>query len=374
MNELQKRTWAEVKLDNIEHNYRTLIARYPEGTKFLGVVKADAYGHGAVKVAQRLEQCGADYLAVACLDEALVLRENGIKMPILILGHTPPEYTQTLVDNGITQAVSCLAKAKDFSLRAAELGKTLKVHIKVDTGMSRMGFLVAGEYFDGGVQNIIEACKLPNLETEGIFTHFAVSDYDDSDSVAYTKKQYNLFMSVIESAEKLGGIKFAIRHCANSGAVVNHPYIQLDMIRPGYLLYGYGDGGKLGLKPAMSLISTIGTIKFYEPDTCVSYGRHFTTDKRTRMGVVCAGYADGLPWAAANKGCFYIDKKPVPQRGNICMDMCMVELNDRPDVKVGSRVEIFGENAPLEELAKNAGTIGYEILCAVTKRVPRVYL
>lgn len=373
MKDLQKRTWAEVSLENIEHNYRAIRARLPKGCRFLGIVKADAYGHGAVEVAKRLEKCGADYLAIACLDEALELRRSGVKMPILILGHTPPEYVKELLDNDLTQTVSCEAKGVEYSEAATKLGGTLKIHIKLDTGMSRLGFLCAGGYFDEGVQSVIRTCKLPGIYAEGVYTHFAVSDYTDSESIDYTKKQFELFMHVINDAERLGGFKFKIRHCANSGSVVNHPEMMLDMVRPGFLLYGYGDDGKLGLKPAMRMVSTVSTIKYYEPGTCISYGRHYVTDKRTRMGVVAAGYADGIPWAAAGKCSYYTEGKFVPQCGNICMDMSMVDLTDCPEVNVGSEVEIFGENARIEKLAEAAGTIPYELLCAVSKRVPRIY-
>lgn len=373
MKDLQKRTWAEVSLNNIEHNYRTIRAHIPENTKFLGIVKADAYGHGAAEVAKRLEKCGADYLAIACLDEAIELRKCGVTMPILILGHTPPDYVNLLLENKLTQTVSCEAKAIEFSNAAKELGGTLKIHIKLDTGMSRLGYLCADGYFDEGVKNVVSTCNLPNLDVEGVYTHFAVSDFTDADSIAYTKKQFRLFTDVIHAAEEKG-VSFRIRHCANSGAVVNHPEMMLDMVRPGFLLYGYGDEGKLGLKPAMRMVSKVSTIKYYEPETCISYGRNYVTDKRTRMGVMAAGYADGLPWAAAGKCGFAVEGKIAPQRGNICMDMCMIDLSEIPDAAVGSEVEIFGENARIESLAAAAGTIPYELLCAVSKRVPRVYV
>lgn len=373
MNDLQKRTWAEVSLNNIEHNYRSIRKSLPEGTRFLGIVKADAYGHGAVEVAKRLERCGADYLAIACLDEALELRRSGVNMPILILGHTPPEYVRELLDNKLTQTVSCEAKAIEYSEAASSLGGSLKIHIKLDTGMSRLGYLCAGSYFDEGVKNVINTCRMPHLNVEGVYTHFAVSDFTDEGSMEYTKKQFKLFCDVIAAAEKMG-VSFDIRHCANSGAVINHPYMALDMVRPGLLLYGYGDNGSLGLKPAMRMVSTISTIKYYEPETSISYGRHFVTDKRTRMGVVAAGYADGLPWAAANKCSFFTEGGFAPQRGNICMDMCMIDLSDIPAASVGSEVELFGEHTSILKLADAAGTIPYELLCAVSKRVPRVYI
>ena len=375
MNDLQKRTWAEINLDNLRHNYESIRAALPENCRFLGVVKADAYGHGAPTVARLLQSCGADYLAVSCLDEALELRDGGITMPILILGHTPHEYTGTLINNDITQTVTCLAKALEYSAEAEKLGKRLKIHIKLDTGMSRLGFLCSGAHFDEGVQNVIDSCRLPGIMPEGVFTHFAVSDDPgEISSEEYTRAQFALFTSVIDAVRERGGISFPIRHCANSGAVVNFPEMALDMVRPGLLLYGYGDNtGRLNLKPCMRLVTTVSTIKIYEPGTCVSYGRRFVTERRTRMGVLGIGYADGLPRLISNKCSFAAGGGYAPQRGNICMDMCMVDLTDLPEVDVGSEVEVFGEHNDINLLSDAACTIPYELLCAVSKRVPRVY-
>ena len=374
MKDLQKRTWAEISLENIRHNYTSIRAALPAGCRFLGVVKADAYGHGALSVARLLEEQGADYLAVSCLDEAMELRDGGITMPILILGHTPQEYTGVLIENNITQTVTCLAKALEYSEAAAKLGGELNIHLKLDTGMSRLGYLCAGDYFDEGVENIIRSCRLPGLKSEGIYTHFAVSDEGDEESRSYTKAQFELFMAVIGAVKEKGGIKFEIRHCANSGAVVNHPEMALDMVRPGLLLYGYGDSeGRLGLLPCMRLVTTVSTIKFYEPGTAVSYGRRYVTERRTRMGVLSIGYADGLPRIISNKCAFAAKGGFAPQRGSICMDMCMVDLTELPQVDVGSEVELFGKVSDIYALSDAAGTIPYELLCSVSKRVPRVY-
>lgn len=374
MKDLQKRTWAEISLENIRHNYRAIRSSLPLGCRFLGVVKADAYGHGALRVSQLLQEEGADYLAVSCLDEAMELRQGGISLPILILGHTPPEYTAQLVSLDITQTVTCYAKALEYSAAAAELGRELKIHIKLDTGMSRLGYLCAGEHFDEGVENIIESCRLPGLVHEGIYTHFAVSDQEDEESREYTRQQFKLFVDVLTAVEQRSGISFPLRHCANSGAVVNYPETALDMVRPGLLLYGYGDGGKLGLRPCMRLVTTVSTIKFYEPGTSISYGRRYVTDRRTRMGVLAIGYADGLFRAVSNKCAFAAGNGFAPQRGTICMDMCMVDLTELPEVDVGSQVELFGEKCSIWQLSEAAGTIPYELLCSVSKRVPRVYL
>ena len=372
MNE-QKRCWAEISPANILHNYRALRAAIPEGCRFLGVVKADAYGHGALETAQLLEDAGADYLAVACLDEALELRRGGITMPILILGHTPGVYTKALTEHNITQAVTGITEAEAFSAEALRLGTTLRVHMAVDTGMSRIGFLCTGRDFERGTAELIRACRLPGLEVEGVFTHFAVSDEAGEENERYTREQYRVFLAVIEAAEA-AGVSFKIRHCANTGAVLHYmPEFALDMARPGLLLYGYGDDeGKLGLRPCMRLVTRVLTVKRYAPGTTVSYGRRFTTERETRMGVLGVGYADGLPRLSSNKCAYSVGGGFAPQRGSICMDMCMVDLTDLPDVKAGDEVEIFGAESDLNAISRAAQTIPYELLCAVSKRVPRV--
>lgn len=373
MKELHKRTWAEISLNNLKHNYHEIKRHLPSGCRFLGIVKADAYGHGARKVAELLQKEGADYLAVSCLDEALELREWGISMPILILGHTPKEYTDTLIAQNLTQTVTCLAKAVEYSEECVRLGKQLKIHIKLDTGMSRLGFLCRGSHFDEGIENIVAACHMPGLVSEGVYTHFAESDCPGQEAEAYTRSQFDLFCQVIDAVKK-HGVAFQIRHCANSGAVVNYPEMALDMVRPGLLLYGYGgEGSDWDLRPCMRLVTTISTIKIYEVDTGVSYGLRYTTRGRERIGVLGIGYADGLPRIISNKCSFYVGNGYSHQRGSICMDMCMVDLTDLPNVKVGDEVEIFGEKNSIFKLCELAQTIPYELLCSVSKRVPRVY-
>ena len=369
-----RRTWAEIDLDALAHNYQQARRRIGPHVKYLGVVKADAYGHGAIQIARKLEQLGADYLAVSSLDEAKELRHGGIQAPILILGHTPPAMVPQLIEYRITQAVSALAKAREYSAAAAACGGTLKVHIKVDTGMSRLGFLVRGGHFDTGVESIAAACALPGLEAEGIFTHFAVSDEDDADSGAYTREQFAVFTRVLDALAERGRT-FVIRHCANSGALARYPEMYLDMVRPGIALYGVGaDAKRLDLRPVMRLKSSISTIKTFDPDTDISYGRTFRTTARTRIGVLPIGYADGFFRGLSNRMSVVTDQGPAPQRGRICMDMCMVDLTDLPDVKVGDTVEIFGSRQKVDDLAALLDTIPYELTCAVSRRVPRVYL
>lgn len=374
MNDLTKRTWAEIDLSAVLHNYHSIRSIIPDHCRFLGVVKADAYGHGALQISRLLQEAGADYLAVSCLDEALELRNNAISMPILILGHTPPEYTDVLIQNQLTQTVTCLAKAMEYSAEASSVGKKLKVHIKLDTGMSRLGYLCAGDYYEVGIRNLISSCKLPFLDFEGIYTHFSVSDEPGPENQSYTREQFQLFRNVLSELNTRAGIEFPIRHCANSGAVISFPETSLDMVRPGLLLYGYGDQGKLGLCPAMRLMTTISTIKYQLPGTSVSYGRRFITSRRTRIGVIAAGYADGLPRRSSNQCSFWVAGKKAPQIGTICMDMCMIDLTDVPEAKVGSEVELFGTHNSILSLSEAAETIPYELLCSITKRVPRVYL
>ena len=369
-----RRTWAEIDLDALEHNYRRARTLTGSGVRYLGVVKADAYGHGAVQIGRKLESLGADYLAVSSLDEARELRHGGITMPVLILGHTPPDMVPELIRYHITQAVSALAKAEEYSAAAVACGGTLRVHIKVDTGMSRLGFLVRGSHFEGGVASIAAACALPGLDAEGIFTHFAVADEDGEEDESYTREQFGLFTAVIDALAQRGRT-FAIRHCANSGALARYPEMYLDMVRPGIALYGAGaDAQRLDLRPVMSLKTCVSTIKVFDPDTTVSYGRTFRTTERTRMGVLPIGYADGFFRGLSNRASVLTDQGSAPIRGRICMDMCMVDLTELPDVHVGDAVEIFGQRQRVDDLASILGTIPYELTCAVSKRVPRLYL
>ena len=373
-NTILRRTWAEIDLDALEHNYNAARRKTGSGVRYLGVVKADAYGHGAVQVSRKLEQLGADYLAVSSLDEARELRHGGISMPILILGHTPPEMVPQLIAYHITQAVSARAKAEEYSAEAVGCGGTLRVHIMVDTGMSRLGFLVRGEHFEGGVEAIAASCALPGLDAEGIFTHFAVSDMDGGEYEAYTREQFDVFTRVLDALADRG-CTFRIRHCANSGALTRYPETYLDMVRPGIALYGVGDdAARLGLRPVMSLKSSISTIKYFDPNTTISYGRTFRTGERSRIGVLPIGYADGFFRGLSNRMAVQTAYGPAPLRGRICMDRCMIDLTKLPEVKVGDTVEIFGQTQSVDSLAALLDTIPYELTCAVSKRVPRLYM
>lgn len=369
-----RRTWAEIDLNALEHNYHQLRSVIGAHTKFMGIVKADAYGHGAVQISRELERLGVDYLAVSSLDEAQELRENGIQSPILILGYTPPLMTGRLLEYNITQTVTSEEIAIQYNHAAQANGGILKVHIKADTGMSRLGFLIAPTCLERSVNEIYRSCQLPHLLAEGIFTHFAASDEDDEKSEEYTRKQFASFIAVLEALQK-NGQYFQIKHCANSGAVARYPEMYLDIVRPGIELYGVGiDAERLNLKPVMSLKSNVSTIKDVDAGTDISYGRTFTTQNKSRIGVIPIGYADGLMRGLSNQLNVHTPDGMAPIRGRICMDMTMIDLSYLPDIVEGTEVEIFGQQQRVDNVAKLLGTISYELVCAVSKRVPRLYI
>ncbi len=369
------RTWAEISLENIKYNYASIKSRLSSGVELLGVVKADAYGHGAVPVAHAIVSAGCKYLAVATDCEALELRRAGISSEIIILGYTSPGSTESLIENNIIQSVSDYETARLMSDLAVKLDKKLRIHIKMDTGMGRLGFTCRGGVFD--IDSALRVLKLPGLSPEGIFTHFAVSEVISSD---YTDRQFEAFISGIDELERKSRIKFKVRHCSNSGAVCSHGNMQLDMVRPGILLYGLypGDDRDIPLRPAMQLKTRIIHISEAEPGWSISYGRKYTAETKRKIAVVPIGYADGLHRVLSGKIDMLVNGRRVPQVGNICMDMCMIDVTDAGDVAIGDVVTVFGsdeaENISAEELAEKAGTIHYELLCAVSKRIPRVYI
>lgn len=362
----QKRTWAEIDMKALEHNYAALREQLPIGCKFLGVVKADAYGHGAIPVAKKLEELGADYLAVACLDEAAELREAGIGLPILILGVTPAEFTADLVHYDLTQAVGDLDLARAYAGAAA--GKKLKIHIKVDTGMSRLGFL-----WDTAVEAALELAAMEAFDIEGIFTHFAAADGDED----FTMEQLARFLAVTDGlAEK--GLIIPIRHCAASAAMLNYPCTHMDMVRPGIALYGhYPEKGMerlCPLEPVMTLKTRVAAVRRVPAGATVSYGRTAKMAEETTLAVLPVGYADGFPRLLSNEGSAMIRGVPCPILGRVCMDLCMVAAESVPGVKVGDEAILYGPGPlSVERAASLAGTIQYELLTSVGRRVPRVY-
>ena len=369
-----KRTWAEIDLDALARNYDRIRRHVGEGTKLLGVIKADAYGHGAVPVARELEALGASYLAVSNIDECEEVRLGGVKLPVLMLGFTPADQAERILELDMTQAVQSLDIAEAFSDAAVKCGKKMKVHIKLDTGMGRLGFPCDETNFAQSLTDILAVLKLPGLDVEGIFTHFCVSDEEGEENVAFTKKQHERYVRMIAQAEEKGNFRFRLRHCCNAGGIVSYPEWADDMVRCGIILYGSGElAERMGMEPVMALKSRVAVVRDLAPGTSVSYGRTYFTTRKSRIAVLPLGYADGLHRALSNRMEVLTPYGRAKQVGRICMDMCMIDVTDLPEVKSGDEVEIFGKNVLCAEDAAACGTIPYELLCAVSKRVPRHY-
>lgn len=374
-----KRTWAEVSLDNLSHNYRALRAQIPSDCRFLGVVKADAYGHGAVPVSRHLCELGAEYLAVSNIEEALQLRRGGLRGPILILGYTPPFYADELTAMNLIQEVHSLDYARALAERLRGLERRLRIHIKLDTGMSRLGFFAYDH--EKTLDELRAVAALPQLRIEGIFTHFPAADSLAAQDEAFTRLQFSRFLQML-SVLKAVGIEPEIRHCCNSGATLLYPEYALDMIRPGLVTYGVAPApeleGRIDLRPVMQLRSTVFQVRDFGAGIGVSYGRNYTTEVPRRIAVVGIGYADGLSRALSGRMCVLYRGRQLAQVGRICMDMCMVDVTDAPEIKPGDIVTVFGQDGGAHigvgELTQRVGTIPYEMLCGINKRIPRIFL
>ncbi len=376
MNHFLKRAWAEIDLNALEHNFIE-IKKCISDAKLLCVIKADAYGHGAIVLAKEYERMGADYFAVSNLDEALQLRHNGITLPILILGYTPEEEVATLANNSIAQAVYSLDYAVKLSQNAVRQGVSVKIHLKLDTGMTRIGLLCQNNtQISSAVEEALKICTLDGLHPEGVFTHFAFADGGDC-GAEYTRKQFECFVNTINLIEA-HGIKFNIRHCANSAAILDYPSMHLDMVRAGIILYGLSSDSirnKISLKPVMCVKAVVSHVKEVPAGSFVGYGCTFKTDKPKKIATIPIGYADGLSRHLGNKGYIYINEKKSMIIGRVCMDQIMVDVSDIADVKRGDTVTIFGDNnISCDDFARLCDTINYEIVCLVGKRVPRVYI
>ena len=376
MSNFLKRTWVEVNLDNLEYNYNYIRSRLNDKTKYMAVVKADAYGHGAKVVPNFLQTLGADFFAVSNIDEALQLREFGINKPILILGYTPTELVKVLADNDISQAVIDKNYASSLANSAQKENVKIKVHIKIDTGMSRLGFFYHNPSDTNSITDIVDVLDTNYLIREGIFTHFATSDLDNDENGEHTKKQFELFVDCIKKLEEKG-VDFELRHCANSAATLNNPEYQLDMVRPGIIMYGLNPSKhfeKFDLKPAFKLKSIISMIKTIQKGTTVSYGKTFVANKDMKVATIPVGYADGYPRSLSNKGYVMINGKKAAILGRVCMDQMIVDISDIDDVKVGQNVLLFGDkDLTVDDFSVLCQTINYETVCVIGKRVPRVY-
>lgn len=375
-----KRTWAEVSLDNLEHNYRAIKNHIPEGCRFLGVMKADAYGHGAVPLSHALCELGAEYLAVSNLEEAIQLRRGGVRAPMLILGYTPASFADTMVFMDITQEVHSLEYAKELDTALAGTNYILNVHLKLDTGMTRIGFFAYDH--ERTLPELLEVCGLPHLHVEGVFTHFCVADSKAPEDEAFTRTQYARFTAMLD-ALAAHGIRPELRHCASSGATILYPELALDMVRPGIATYGHAPSedaeGILDLRPLMTVRTTVAQLREIPAGTSISYGRTYTAERDMRVAVLPIGYADGLLRGLSGKVSFRIRGKMSRSVGRICMDMCMVDVSEIPGIRVGDEAALFGYDTdgtllPCERIAQQAGTISYEILCGISKRIPRIYM
>lgn len=373
MEQSRYRTYTLVDLSAIRHNFNTVKSRLKPGCKVLSVVKADGYGHGAVEVAKTLWD--SDYFGVACIDEAIELRENGIETPILILGYTSPKEARLLARWNLTQCAFDTEYLHQLQ-QALEPEQRLKIHLKIDTGMSRLGFYAHGEdSINKTVRKIAAVMReTPSLEYEGIFTHFTSSDEPD---LPHTDKQFAYFMEVLKKLADQG-ISFSIRHCANSGATLSFPEMHLDMVRPGILLYGYApapDGDKFGFKPALELKSYVAQIHHLKPGDTISYNRTFQVQQPMDVATVCIGYGDGLHRALSGAPVL-VNGKKTKILGRICMDQCIIDVTGIP-ANAGDTVTFIGtsgtETVTAADLADYADTIHYEILCSIGKRIPRIY-
>lgn len=364
-------TWAEINLDNLRFNLNNIKNLLEEDIKICGVIKADAYGHGAVEVAKLLEKEKVDYLAVARTAEGIELRQNGITLPILNLGYTPDEAFEDSIKNKITMTVYSLETAQKINEIAKSLGEKACVHVKIDSGMTRIGFQPNEE----SVQEIIELNKLEYIDLEGMFTHFATAD---EVSKEYTYKQANNYKFMSDKLDE-AGVKIAIKHVSNSAAIMDCPDLRLNMGRAGIILYGHYPSDdvfkdRLELRPAMKLKSKIGHIKQVEPGVGISYGLKYTTTGKETIATVPIGYADGFTRIQKNPKVL-IKGEVFDVVGRICMDQIMVRIDKDIDIKVGDEVILFGEGeVTAERIAKDLGTINYEVLCMISRRVDRVYM
>ncbi|MDY0301793.1 MAG: alanine racemase [Trichlorobacter sp.] len=370
-------TFAEISLAALRENYATLRSSVPARAAILAVVKADAYGHGFLEVCRQLEKQGVDAFGVAFLAEAIQLRKSGIDKPILLLGGVYPGQEKKCVGFNISTTVFSLEQAKALDTAARKLYRKALVHLKVDTGMGRLGIP-----YDQ-VPAMLDALKLlPNIYLEGIVSHFSSADELDEAGQYFTRLQSERFEWVVQQIRRA---RFNPRyiHIANSAGSLLKDYLFCNLVRPGIALYGALPSddfqGRLALKPVMRLKSKIAMLKWVEPGTTISYGRRFTTEQRTLVASVPVGYADGYPRALTNRGEALVKGKRAPVTGTVCMDWIMLDVTDIVDVCVGDEVTLMGEDSlgnciSAEELAGWANTIAYEVLCGISKRVPRIYL
>jgi alanine racemase len=380
-------TWAEIDLNAYAHNIKELRRKTNPDAMLMAVVKADGYGHGAAEVAREALQNGAQWLGVARINEAVELRKAGLEAPLLILGYTPAEHAELLIEHELTQTVYSHANAEKISSKAGKLGKKINVHIKVDTGMGRLGLVANALVSDKKIRAanpdpqdaIAKISSLAGLDVQGIFTHFATADSADK---SYANQQLEIFLELLHQLNR-NGLQPAIRHAANSAALMDMPAAHLDMVRPGIATYGLNPSDEINLenltlKPVMTLRSRIIHLKKVSAGFNVSYGITYQTDKPTTIATVPVGYADGFNRLFSSNGQMLVHGQKVPVIGRVCMDLTMLDLGDVPGVEIEDEVVIFGrqDNATItaDDLASQLNTINYEIVSTILPRVARVYV
>lgn len=376
LEKINKRVYATVNLDAIKHNVRTIHENIAPGTKIMAIIKADGYGHGAVRIASVLDgENSIAGFAVATIEEALELRHYNIKKPILILGYIFPEEYEALIKNDIRATIFDVEAAKELGEIACRLGKMALVHLKVDTGMGRIGF----RDDESGIAIAKEIYDMEGVEVEGIFTHLARADEADKSNVNKQIARFKDFVARLEAR----GINIPIKHCSNSAGIVDHKEANMDMVRAGIILYGLWPSDEvckkvLDLKPAMEIKSAVVYVKDVEPGRQISYGGTYETTENRRIATIGIGYADGYPRNLSNKGQVLIRGKRANIVGRVCMDQVMVDVTDIPDVCRGDEVTVIGRDGSdcisFDEFASLSGTINYESICDIGKRVPRVYI
>ena len=360
--------WAEISIDNFIHNINSIRSQLLPTTMLLAIMKADAYGHGAKKLAPIAIKAGAKMLGVATFMEALEIREICKKEPILVLGYTPSNLIKEALKQNITLTIFNKFRALELSKEAKKQNKIANIHIKLDTGMNRLGY----KYTNESIKEIINILNLPNINVEGIFTHFADADREDS---AYTNEQYEIFENFLQSLK----IKPKILHCTNSSATLSYKQMHHNMVRPGIIMYGVKTikSSKIVLKPVMSVKTRITHIKKIKKNESIGYSRTFTSKQNMTIATLPIGYADGYMRALSNKAEVSVNGVRAPIVGNICMDQCMIDVSHIRNINVEDEVLIFGEDSSnkleVSELANHINTIEHEILCAVSKRVIRIY-
>ena len=363
------RCYKEIDLDTIEKNFDALKALTKEGVRAMAVVKADAYGHGAVQVAEKLKD-KADFFAVATAREGVELRENGIENPILVLSYCAPAEYDLLLRYGITPTISSASDARILNGKAVGLGINCKIHVAVDTGMSRIGFCDD----ESGITQIKEIVKMQGLTIEGIFSHFAKADYEDKTSADRQTKRFEDFVSKLEAE----GVVIPIKHICNSAGLIEFNVQHYDMVRMGIALYGMYPSeevqkSRVELTPAMKVVAHVIHIKDIDEGTTVGYGESYVATEKRRIATVSIGYADGYNRSFSGTGYVMICGKKAPVIGRVCMDLVVVDVTDIPEVKIGMPATILGDGITAEDLGRMCGSFNYEVVCNFAKRVTAVY-